>query len=134
MTTTAVHALHVVGAEVAVFNGFGKFSRMDRIRKVYKNGNVVLEGYQAAHNPKMTLGDKVQYSLYPSGDKASETGNHWRRGTIRIYNDETKALVEKHVEAARLFSLRKTVVNTIDKMKSELTEDQFNRILAILEE
>ena len=134
MTTTAVHALHVVGAKVAVFNNHGEFARMDRIRKVYKNGNVVLEGYKARHDPNMTLGDKVQYSLYANGERARETGQGWRRGFIRIYNDALKEEIDRQVAEVRFKNLRRSVVNSVEKMKSDLSEDQCNRILAILEE
>ncbi len=118
-----------VGSTVAVFNGSsGRFERLDKVRKVYKNGNVVLEGFKGAAG--QIVGDKQQYSGL--GDCKHATGDSWMRGFIMPYNEQTKERIQREEADKRLRISR----NRLRKIVGEktFTQDQIDRVMAILEE
>lgn len=97
-----------VGIDVAVMDGERVVAKR-RVRKLYKNGNLVLEG------------SNTQYSQRSGW----QTGGGWSRGRIEVW-------MPKHAARVRVCRKRRKVYEALKLGLGTLTEEQLDGILAVL--
>lgn len=104
--------------------GDPSYSAAITVAKVYKSGNLVLEGSTQQWKPRSTFGELV---AWPTG------ADMWDRRAVILLNDKTRAeIAEVRARSKRADRLHK-IVKRVERMKpDEITEAALDAIEAAL--
>jgi hypothetical protein len=121
----------VVGARVALQEGFTDSYTEQFVEKVYKNGNFTLRGRDQQWRPHCWNGygeDKVSWSASKTGK-----GLGYARASVKIWDETTDAEIREKIDAQRRRTRLREIQERVNRLRDrEVTDELLNQIEAAL--